>query len=113
MPRLPVDDWCSALGLAQSAWARLAGIPPPVLCDLARGRRNPTLRTIGRLAEAIRREPWELLRGPRPGEGLPTEEEALRENLAWLSSLTPRARARAAEGSARFVRRARRLKRGA
>ncbi len=113
MPRLPIAEWCAALGLAQSEWARRAGLPPPVLCDLARGRRNPTLRTVERLAAAIGRPPWEILRGPSPQEGLPSEEESRRGNLAWFSSLTPRQRVRAAEAAARFVRRTRKIRHGA
>lgn len=107
MARLPIREWCDALGIAQAALATRAGMTPAVISDYARGRRNPTLRSLEALARAIGRAPWEFLRGPLPGEGLPTEEEARAENVEWFQRLTPSQRARAAEGSRRFAQRAR------
>lgn len=60
-----------------------------MISDYARGKRNPTLRTIEALAKALDREPWQLLKGPKPGEGLPTEDESRRENIAWFSRFSP------------------------
>jgi transcriptional regulator with XRE-family HTH domain len=100
---LPITAWCEALGITQSGWARRAGLAPAVLSDYARGRRNPTLRSIAALARAIDRAPWELLRGPRPGECLPSEQESRVANLRWFGRLTPSARARAAERGRRFA----------
>ena len=111
MTRLPIDDWCAALGLSQSAVARRAGLAPAVVSDYARGRRNPTLRTIEVLARAIGRTSWELLRGPLPGEGLPTEDEAREANVAWFERLTPSQKVRAAEQARRFALRARQFAR--
>ena len=102
MRPLPVRAWCDALGISQSTLARRAGLPVPVVSDYARGKRNPTLRSIGALAQALAREPWEFLRGPKPGEGLPTEEEARLENLRRFSRLSPRRKIRAVEADRRL-----------
>jgi transcriptional regulator with XRE-family HTH domain len=99
MDTLPIPEWCDALGLAQSALARRAGLTESVVSDYVRGRRNPTLKSISALAKSIGREPWEFLRGPRPGEGLQTEDEARAANLLWFRALTPSQKARAAETS--------------
>jgi transcriptional regulator with XRE-family HTH domain len=106
MTGLPIREWCDALGISQAALARKAGMAPAVLSDYARGRRNPTLRSIEAIARALGRLPWELLRGPLPGEGLPTEEEARVANLSWFQRLTPSQKARAVETSRRFTSRA-------
>jgi transcriptional regulator with XRE-family HTH domain len=106
MTKLPVREWCDALGMTQAALGRRAGMDPAVISDYARGLRNPTLQTIAALARAIDREPWEFVRGPLPGEGLPSEQEAREENIAWFRRLTPTQKARAAESSRRFARRA-------
>jgi transcriptional regulator with XRE-family HTH domain len=106
MVRLPIQEWCDALGITQAALARRAGLTAPVVSDYARGRRNPTLRSLSALAKAIAREPWEFLRGPRPSEGLPTEAEAREANLAWFRTLTPSQRARASETSRKMALRA-------
>ena len=89
MDKLPVLDWCDALGITQAALARRAGITAPVISDYVHGRRNPTLKTISVLARALGRSPWEFLRGPLPGEGLPSESEARAANVAWFQKLTP------------------------
>ena len=107
MARLPVSEWCDALGMTQAALARKAGISAAEVSDYARARRNPTLKTITALAQALGRAPWEFLRGPLPGEGLPTEDEARAANLAWFRKLTPSQKARAAETSRRMALRAR------
>ncbi len=106
MSTLPIAAWCDALGITQNAWARKAGLAPAVVSDYARGRRNPTLRSIEALARAVDRAPWELLRGPCPGEGLPSEEEARAANLRWFGGLTPSEKAGAVERSRRFALRA-------
>ena len=106
MGKLPIQDWCDAMGIAQVALAQRAGITPSVISDYARGRRNPTLKSISALAKAIGRAPWEFLRGPLPGEGLPTEDEARAANLAWFRTLTPSQKASASETSRKMVLRA-------
>ena len=106
MVKLPIPEWCDALGITQMALARKAGIAASVLSDYARGRRNPTLKSLSALAKALGRTPWEFLRGPLPGEGLPSEEEAREENLAWFRKLTPSQRALAAEASRKMALRA-------
>ncbi len=106
MLKLPIQDWCDAVGISQVALARRAGITSPVISDYSRGRRNPTLKSISALAKAIGREPWEFLRGPLPGEGLPTEAESREANLAWFRTLTPSQRARASEAGRKMVLRA-------
>jgi len=107
MSKLPIQDWCDALGISQVALARSAGITSSVISDYSRGRRNPTLKSLSALARAIGREPWEFLRGPLPGEGLPTEDESRAANLAWFRTLTPTQKARASETSRKLVLRAR------
>lgn len=106
MVKLPIQDWCDAVGISQVAFARRAGITSSVLSDYSRGRRNPTLKSISALAKAIGRKPWEFLRGPLPGEGLPTEDESRAANLAWFRKLTPSQKARASETSRKMVLRA-------
>ena len=106
MLKLPIQDWCDALGITQAALARRAGITPSVISDYARGRRNPTVKSLAVLARALARQPWEFLRGPLPGEGLPTEAEAREANLAWFRKLTPSQKARAAETSRKMALRA-------
>src|SRR5437867_12457114 len=92
--------------MTQTALARRAGISQTVISDYARGRRNPTLGSITALAQALGRTPWEFLRGPLPGEGLPTEDEAREANLAWFRRLAPSQKARTAEVSRRLALRA-------
>ena len=102
MVKLPIQDWCDALGISQTALARRAGVTTPVISDYSRGRRNPTLKSLAALAKAIGREPWEFLRGPVPGEGLPTEDESRAANLAWFRTQ----KAHASETSRKMVLRA-------
>jgi transcriptional regulator with XRE-family HTH domain len=106
MTKLPIQEWCDALGITQAALARRARLTTSVVSDYARGRRNPTLKSITALARALDRTPWEFLRGPMPGEGLPTEHEARIANLEWFQQMTPSQRARAAEASRRLALRA-------
>jgi transcriptional regulator with XRE-family HTH domain len=106
MVKLPIQAWCDALGITQSVLARRAGLTTSVVSDYARGRRNPTLKSISALAKAIGREPWEFLRGPLPGEGLSTEDEAREANLDWFKDLSPSQKARAAEMSRKMALRA-------
>jgi transcriptional regulator with XRE-family HTH domain len=104
--KLPIREWCDALGTTQAALGRRAGLAPAVISDYVRGHRNPTLQTIEALARAIDRQAWEFLRGPLPGEGLPSEAEARQQNIDWFRRLPPSRKARAAESSRRFARRA-------
>jgi transcriptional regulator with XRE-family HTH domain len=106
MTRLPVTEWCDALGMTQAALAEQAGLTESVVSDYVAGRRNPTLKTISALAKAVNRAPWEFLRGPLPGEGLPTADEARADNIEWFSKLTPSQKARAAETSRKLALRA-------
>lgn len=52
-----------AKGISQEALALDAGMKRSYLSDLEHGTRNPTVRALGRLAEALGTEPAELLRG--------------------------------------------------
>lgn len=56
-------DW---EGLSQEELAFRAGMKRSYLSDLERGTRNPTVRALGRLAEALRVAPSRLLEDPRP-----------------------------------------------
>ena len=53
-------------GLSQEELAFRAGMKRSYLSDLERGTRNPTVRALGRLAEALRVAPSRLLEDPRP-----------------------------------------------
>lgn len=48
-------------GLSQSGLATLIGTHAPHICDLEAGRKNPSLPTIAKLAEALGVEPHDLL----------------------------------------------------
>jgi len=106
MDKLPITEWCDALGITQLALARKAGMTGSVVSDYARGLRNPTLKSLSALAKALDRKPWEFLRGPLPGEGLPTEDESRLANLEWFQKLTPSQKARAAATSRKMAIRA-------
>lgn len=106
MLKLPIRDWCAALGISQAALAKRAGMTASVVSDYARGRRNPTVKSLAALARALAREPWEFLRGPLRGEGLPSEDEAREANVAWFRKLTPSQKARASETSRKMALRA-------
>ena len=49
-------------GLSQEQLAFEAGMKRAYLSDLERGTRNPSVRALGRLAEALGVEPGDLLR---------------------------------------------------
>lgn len=51
-----------AKGISQEALALDAGMKRSYLSDLERGTRNPTVRALGRLAEALGVDATELLR---------------------------------------------------
>lgn len=53
-----------AKGISQEALALDAGMKRSYLSDLERGTRNPTVRALGRLAEALGVDAAELLRAP-------------------------------------------------
>ncbi|MCE9624175.1 MAG: helix-turn-helix transcriptional regulator, partial [Deltaproteobacteria bacterium] len=58
-PRLKA--WRLSKNLTQESLARKAGIPRPNLADIEAGRRDCTLKTLGRLAYALEMKPGELL----------------------------------------------------
>lgn len=51
-----------ARGLTQQELAGRLEMERSYLSELERGRRNPTVRVLGALAQALRIEPWELLK---------------------------------------------------
>jgi transcriptional regulator with XRE-family HTH domain len=51
-------------GLSQEELAHEAGMKRSYLSDLERGTRNPTVRALGRLADALKLEPAALLNRP-------------------------------------------------
>ena len=104
MAIIPIRSWCKTLGVSQAVLGRVAGLTPAVVSDYARGRRNPTLRTIETLGRTLGREPWEILKGPAQ-EWLPTEEESRIQNVAWFSRLGPSQKIRAVESDREFRRR--------
>lgn len=52
-------------GVSQEELALEAGMKRSYVSDLERGTRNPSVRALGRLADALAVEPAELLRGDR------------------------------------------------
>ena len=55
-------------GLSQEELAFRAGMKRSYLSDLERGTRNPSVRALGRLAEALRVAPSRLLEDPSTSE---------------------------------------------
>ena len=53
------------LGLSQEALAELAGLDRTYISGLERGGRNPAPSTVERVAHALGRPPWQLLRPER------------------------------------------------
>lgn len=51
-----------ARGLSQETLALEAGMKRSYVSELERGKRNPTVRALGRLAAALQVDPAELLR---------------------------------------------------
>lgn len=51
-----------ARGLTQQELAGRLEMERSYLSELERGRRNPTVRVLGALAQALGVEPWELLK---------------------------------------------------
>ena len=51
-------------GLSQEALALEAEMKRSYVSDLERGTRNPTVKALARLAQALGVEPWVLLRPP-------------------------------------------------
>lgn len=63
MMNLPaqIRSWRSFKGLSQSMLAKISGIPRPNLIDLETGRRDCTIKTLTRLAQALGISPGTLL----------------------------------------------------
>lgn len=59
--RRNLRDIRTSAGLSQSELARRMECAPSYICDLERGRRDPTIRTLAPLATALGTEPAELL----------------------------------------------------
>jgi transcriptional regulator with XRE-family HTH domain len=57
-----VQERRKALGLTQEDLEGLTGLRRSYISDLERGQRNPTIRALQRLAEALQTEPAELVR---------------------------------------------------
>lgn len=57
-----VRTWRQERGMSQEQLALDAGMKRSYLSELERGLRNPSVRALGRLAEALKIEPSELLK---------------------------------------------------
>lgn len=57
-----VRTWRQERGLSQEQLALDAGMKRSYVSELERGLRNPTVRALGRLAEALNLDPEVLLR---------------------------------------------------
>ena len=53
--------------LTQQDLAAKLGMERSYLSEMERGRRNPTIQALGRLADALGVEPWELLKVEQSG----------------------------------------------
>ena len=62
-----VQERRKELGLTQEDLEGLTGLRRSYISDMERGRRNPTIRALQRLAEALQVEPAELVRVPQRG----------------------------------------------
>lgn len=49
------------LGMTQTALARKVRIQQPDLCDIEKGRHSPTIKTVEKLAKALKVKPSDLL----------------------------------------------------
>jgi transcriptional regulator with XRE-family HTH domain len=68
---LQLKSWRMAKGLTQSVLAENAGIPRPNLIDLELGRRDCTVQTLVKLAEALGLSPGQLLDQQPPQSSKP------------------------------------------
>lgn len=59
-----VRDYRKQRGLSREQLALDAGMKRSYVSDLERGERNPSVRALGRLAEALRVSPADLLMPP-------------------------------------------------
>ena len=57
-----VRDARKAKGMSQEALAFEAELMRSYISDLERGQRNPSLKAIGKIADALGVEPWRLLK---------------------------------------------------
>ena len=110
MLSVPLKAWSDALGISYTDLAARSGVALPQLSAYARGRRNPTLRSLAAIARALGIEVWELLRGPLPGQGLPDRGAALRDNIRWFQRLGPSQKLRAQQANRRVGARLARLR---
>jgi transcriptional regulator with XRE-family HTH domain len=68
------------LGLTQDALAERVQISPKYLSNIERGRENPTLDTLLRLAKSLKVEPWEVFLVDTE----PLDRQALRTKIGHL-----------------------------
>lgn len=68
------------LGLTQDALAERVQISPKYLSNIERGRENPTLDTLLRLAKSLKVEPWEVF----VLDTEPLDRQALRNKIGHL-----------------------------
>ncbi len=68
------------LGLTQDALAERVQISPKYLSNIERGRENPTLDTLLRLAKSLKVEPWEVFLVDTE----PLDRQALRSKISHL-----------------------------
>lgn len=72
------------LGLTQDALAEQARISPKYLSNIERGKENPTLDTLLRLARSLKVEPWEIFLSDQG----PLDSQTLREKIGRLLDQT-------------------------
>ncbi|MEO0637831.1 MAG: helix-turn-helix transcriptional regulator [Pseudomonadota bacterium] len=57
-----IREWRKMRGLSQEEFADLAGLHPTYVSGIETGYRNPTVKIIARIAEALDVEPAQLFR---------------------------------------------------
>lgn len=62
--RFALQDWREERGLSLSALARDAGITPSFLCDIEKGRKQPSPATLNAIAGALKVRRGTLLLDP-------------------------------------------------
>lgn len=77
--RLRISEICESLGITMGELAEACGILRPTLSAYNRGRRNPTLKAIRRIAESI---------GVRMSELIDEENDEIDDRLRWFSKLS-------------------------
>lgn len=89
--RLRIQELCKKYDLNISELAERCGVAQPALSDYNRGKRNPTLDTIAKIAG-----PFDV-----PARELIDEPDEIDRNIKWFSRFSPKERLMIAERDTR------------